>query len=180
MHLLVYRVRKLTLLICFALQITVNPPYFNSALSAETNKLSCPPILDNFLLKQKSECEILNRRVIKIKPLQGFGNQLNGILQGVFIAAISNRCLQIDWKYTEVTDSIFKIETVKHSKVRTESTKIDGGSLKYKTISFPRKISNFEKNLNILKSGIDLQLLVHYRDRLCHLLRSANRIFFSK
>lgn len=162
------------------MQLTFTPPRFTFAMSLETNKLSCPTLLNNFVLNQKTECQVLDRSVIRIKPLQGFGNQLNGIVQGVFIAALSNKCLQIDWKYRELTDSVFEFENLSPtpSKERTEATKNEKVSLKYDTIIFPTQMRTFEKNLNVINSRKDLHLLVHYRDRLCKLLRSANRKFF--
>jgi len=89
-----------------------------------------------------------NRKIgaIHIKPVQGFGNQINGILQGFFTVALFKKCLFIDWKYEELTEPIFRSLEGRQSK-------------RLRTVSFPSKSpSSFKKYSNQIKSSRERDL----------------------
>ena len=77
------------------------------------NSSSCPSILNAFFDRQKTKCRSLQSPSdwIRVAPVQGFGNQLNGVLQGLFSAAIFQKCLHIDWKFDELVGSNFRSRT---------------------------------------------------------------------
>jgi hypothetical protein len=132
---------------------------------------SCPSILTDFFDRQRSKCgssRSLNEW-IQIAPIQGFGNQLNGVLQGLFSAAISQKCLHIDWKFDEIIGSNFRSGTfdTKLEKRRSKARK--------RNLRFPARVSSYKKFANFLQNSKENLLLnVHYRDRFCELVEHVN------
>jgi len=130
-----------------------------------SSELSCPVAFSDFLERQRFSCQLEESRnvgVLRIKPVQGFGNQLNGVLQGFFGAAIFQKCLHVDWKYKELISSHFQLERTSRPTRKIE-----------KKLSFP----NAEKFLSfsslIKRKKGDLTIHVHYRDRVCDVVRDT-------
>lgn len=82
---------------------------FSSAnIPQKAEKDLCPAWVQDFLPTNRL-CE--NRTRLTITPIKGFGNKLNGVVQGAVGAYIMNRCLLIDWNYNDMLS--FTQESVK-------------------------------------------------------------------
>ena len=127
------------------------------------SELQCPTAFSEFLERQRSSCGLEKRRIgaIHVRPVQGFGNQLNGVLQGFFAAAIFQKCLHIDWKYSELISSHFQLKRA------LEPMRKSG-----KNISFPKSEEFLSSSSLIKRKKGDIFLDVHYRDRVCDIVRN--------
>lgn len=97
-----------------------------------------------------------------VKPVSGFGNKLNGVLQGYLIAHILNRCLVIDWSYDEL------LSTSLHSTRKMLEMKRKG-----KTVRFPRGWKGVKKMIAMRgRKPKILKLQVGFRDHFCTTIRS--------
>ena len=148
----------------------LDPSIGNIPSSHFINNSSCPSIFNAFFDRQKTKCRSLQSPSdwIRVAPVQGFGNQLNGVLQGLFSAAIFQKCLHIDWKFDELVGSNFRSRTFvtigkRSSKARRRNLRFPAGVSSYK------RFANFVQN-----SRKNLLLDVHYRDRFCELVEHAN------
>ena len=82
----------------FSIFLQFFSPFSSASIVQKTEKDFCPTWVRDFL---PTKCLCQNRTLLTITPLQGFGNKLNGVLQGAVGAYLMNRCLLIDWKYND-------------------------------------------------------------------------------
>lgn len=124
----------------------------------------CPSWIEAHI-NDDSHCE--SRKILQVSPAQGFGNKLNGVLQGIVGAYLLDRCLILDWKYNNMLNISAPL-LQKRYKTFEGLAKFGVGSKK-----FPAKEKELVDLLHA-KSLNDQLLIMHvgYRDRLCRLLLS--------
>ena len=108
---------------------------------------------------QENDCP--SRKYIRITPTLGFGNKLNGVLQGALGAYWLNRCLIIEWSYRGQlsNSSSWTAATAMHERIRS--------------LTFPKSYKDFQKLLRSSKnSALTLDMKVGYRDNFCRFVNS--------
>ena len=129
----------------------------------------CPSWIEAYV-NDDSFCE--NKKILRVTPVQGFGNQLNGVLQGMFGAYLLDRCLIIDWKFAGFLNISTPILQRRYATIRMNNVSKQSWKRKYHYIFPPRKrkledltySESFENELATMQVG--------YRDRLCRYLYS--------
>lgn len=116
-----------------------------------------------------SDC--IQQQFLSITPNSGFGNMLNGVLQGYLIANMLNRCLHIHWRHDELLSTSMNYT----SKMKDE---VDSGGFGGLGLGepFPSSARGLKKLIEIHERGAhNLNLDVGFRDRFCTMIRS-NRV----
>lgn len=142
---------------------------FSSAnIPQKAEKDLCPAWVQDFLPTNRL-CE--NRTRLTITPIKGFGNKLNGVVQGAVGAYIMNRCLLIDWNYNDMLS--FTQESVKKAEFNILKQK-QARKKKLPKFYFPKGKLGFKKFVaNKYTKEFVVEMGVGYRDRLCKLLHSV-------
>jgi len=122
----------------------------------------CPKWIKNYT-RNENFCK--NKKILRITPLQGFGNKLNGVLQGALGAYWLDRCLVIDWNFGALL-STYSLG----AKVRNLSPFVEGKE-KYK-LSFPKTFKGLQKIKSLLFLDPILDMKVGYRDRFCAVVQA--------
>lgn len=123
----------------------------------------CPNWIHN-LSRNKANC--LNKKILRITPVQGFGNKLNGILQGAIGAYWLDRCLLINWSFNDHLRTSFQQQYPAFIKKTSDSY----------GLSFPSSFKGYENLKSIKNNSPILDMKVGYRDRLCRLIASPMKI----
>ncbi|CAL6338011.1 unnamed protein product [Bathycoccus prasinos] len=113
-----------------------------------------------------------SKKFLRITPLQGFGNKLNGILQGTLGAYWLDRCLLINWAYGDLLSTYSQKEHLNTDVEYQSAGSLQQNKVPKYEISFPKSFKGMKK----LKSGkylnpiIDME--VGFRDRFCTVIQA--------
>ena len=134
---------------------------FSESVQVRYDSLSKAEFCPQWTKKKASGC--VEQQYLSITPTSGFGNMLNGVLQGYLIAYVLNRCLVVHWSYGE-----FLSTSINHTNIMKLEAKVEGMQL-----SFPTSLKGFKKLLATQERGVkNLKLDVGYRDQFCKVVRS--------
>jgi len=115
-----------------------------------------------------------NVKLLKVTPTEGFGNKLNGVLQGVLSAHMLDRCLMIDWIYSDVLSTslsssdfpqLTKPEKIPAKKLRSKK------SLIFPSTAAKVNIQNYMRRKTRTEQVIEMK--VGYRDKFCTYVSSS-------
>ena len=121
----------------------------------------CPSWTKDFTRNEKN---CLNKKFLRITPLLGFGNKLNGILQGALGAYWLDRCLLINWSYGDLLSTYLQKE---YTITGMKNLAVSRRPQNTKKISFPRSSKAFKKLKVARYSELILDMKVGYRDMFC-------------
>ena len=128
----------------------------------------CPSWIGDYTRNEKF-CS--SKKLLRITPLQGFGNKLNGVLQGTLGAYWLDRCLLVNWNYGDLISTYSqKKKQITDMNMKYQSAQSLLNKEQRYEISFPKSFKGFQKLKHYSNPIIDMK--VGFRDRFCTIVQA--------
>jgi len=157
---------------CMNIQVYLLLFFFLSEHSALGSCFDCCPgwITAFSDFHNSEDCVNQRRAAVVVKPVNGFGNQINAVLQGFFIASRTSRCLEIKWALGKMLKTNF-------SRART-SQNVRSSKIKVEFPTTSTRLKGLVRSAN-RQQHADILLRTSVRDSFCNLAQGQQEIFFA-